>query len=83
MPELFLNNSFVMFWKVNLEIIINQEKASATSIVFKINKPPRDGKCVTNLLNGTSMETYFTIYCKNWIDEDGIIVKYEYYGNQY
>ena len=74
-------NLTVNFWKVNLVIVVNGEKNGSTSVIFKLNKLPRDGSCSVNLVNGTAMLTYFTVYCKDWIDDDGFVKKYEYFGN--
>ena len=32
---------------------------------------------------GISLQTSFFIECVNWIDLDGSIVRYEYFGNNY
>ncbi len=41
-----------------------------------MNQIPKDGQCFIDLVNGTALYTYFTIYCQNWVDPDGDIVKY-------
>ena len=79
-PSMFTNIT-VQYWKIEMNVLINEEKTSSTSVIFKVNQPPYGGICSTNLQTGTAMLTYFTIYCKGWVDHEGIVSKYEYYGN--
>lgn len=53
----------------------------STSIFLKINQKPFNGTCTVSPLVGFAMLTYFTITCKNWVDIDGYILRYEYFGN--
>ena len=49
-------------------------------ILLKPNSLPENGTCEVNKLNGTALQTYFTIACVNWQDEDGDVVKYEFFA---
>lgn len=73
------------FWKVHFDITIvnefNQSVTGSTFINFRVNKKPYNGDCKIDLLNGIAYHTNFKIECKNWIDDDGYIIRYEYFGN--
>ena len=68
------------FWKIELVITLNQIITGSSSLIFKLNDLPQEGSCIINPKNGTAFLTYFSIFCQNWYDTDGIIQKYEYYG---
>ena len=70
------NYSKISYWKVDLWI----NNAGRSSLIFKINETPKNGFCAIDKYNGTSMDTYFQIICSNWIDLDGKITRYEYFG---
>ena len=72
-----------MYLKVELEITTWSYGFSAKSIstsLFKKNFGPINGKCSIDKIRGLAIDTNFTITCQNWIDPDGEISKYEYYG---
>ncbi len=50
-----------------------------SSILFSVNFPPRSGKCTVNPENGTT-QTIFNIKCTNWIDSEGSVFKFAFYG---
>lgn len=54
----------------------------STNMLLKINIAPFNGTCWVDLPRGYAMITYFTITCKNWVDIDGYIVRYEYFGKK-
>jgi hypothetical protein len=80
--QLFQDYPFVL-WKVQLigDLIISQNETSQgqSSKVFYVNYPPKNGLCDVNPKNGTTNDL-FTLYCLNWIDSDGVVVEYVYYG---
>ena len=80
LPELFQNFSDILYWKLNLKIVLNGVSTGQSSIILKINQLPRLGTCSVDKTNGTSLLTVFTITCINWKDIDGTIEKYEYFG---
>ena len=51
-------------------------------IILKTNQAPYNGSCfyVGNQTTGYALETYFTVNCTEWIDDDGFIVGYEFFG---
>ena len=46
-----------------------------------VNQLPQKGSCSVDTYNGTSLSTTFDIKCVDWIDPDGAIERYEYFGN--
>ncbi len=75
----------VTFWKVELTvftILTNGITTNGTSsLILKINQAPYNGICVLNNSTGMALETYFILNCTNWIDSDGYIVSYTFYGS--
>lgn len=72
------------YWKVELlttTIVNGESKSGIGKIVLKTNQPPYNGSCsvVTNS-KGYALETNFTINCTGWIDDDGFVSIYEYFG---
>ena len=47
---------------------------------LKINSLPKNGRCLINPDNGESLSTLFYIMCSNWIDTDGSVETYEFFG---
>lgn len=74
------------FWKIELltTTIVNGESRSGIGrIILKTNQAPYNGTCsVVTSLKGYALETNFTINCTDWIDEDGFITSYEYFGKK-
>ena len=78
--ELFQIYFTQTIWKVELSIFVPSKNVSgSSSVLFLVNFPPRDGLCDVNPKNGTT-ETIFTIFCWNWIDTDGSLDSFAYYG---
>ena len=78
--DLFIDYSLQIIWKIELDVFVPSKNTSgSTSIVFYINFPPRSGSCTINPQNGTT-DTLFSISCINWIDLDGILDSYSFYG---
>jgi hypothetical protein len=78
--SLFLSNPSVALWKVELKITIDQAVFGAASIVLKPNQLPYNGICYVDKFSGISLADFFNIFCQNWIDPDGSIQTYEYFG---
>lgn len=88
--ELTLYNSLfdffeeIDFWRVYFDITVynefNQSVTGSTFMNFKVNKKPFNGSCHIDSLNGTAYYTVFQIECTDWLDSDGYITKYEYFG---
>ncbi|KAI3387632.1 hypothetical protein SNEBB_002249, partial [Seison nebaliae] len=54
-------------WKINLKIK-NRNLESISSLLFKVNLPPKGGKCSIDKFNG-NIEEDFTINCEGWKDD--------------
>jgi hypothetical protein len=82
--SLFSDNSETAIWKFELLIeTISPHNGLATgtsSIITIVNQLPKAGSCSISPTNGTVANTVFTISCINWLDIDGEITKYSYYG---
>ena len=78
-PLLFSNHSNASYWKVDYAVTYQTLTGMAT-LIMKKNELPTGGSCYIDQTNGTSLSTWFTIICVNWIDPDGSITKYEYLG---
>ena len=61
-------------------ISLNKNTKGSSSLIFKLNDLPKGGSCSINPKNGTAFKTFFTLFCTNWYDTDGVIKIYEYYG---
>ena len=72
--------SSASIWKLKLRATNSYGTIGSASLLFLVNSLPTGGTCSVDLNNGTAMDTYFTISCTNWIDRDGSVVNYEYYG---
>lgn len=78
--ELFQDFSSQIYWKIELSIFVPTRNTSGmASIVFYINFPPRFGSCDINLKN-LSSNSLLSISCSNWIDLDGVLSSYAFYG---
>jgi hypothetical protein len=78
--ELFQDFSSQIYWKIELSIFVPTRNTSGmTSIVFYINFPPRFGSCDINPKN-LSSNSLLSISCSNWIDLDGTLSSYAFYG---
>ena len=80
--QLFQDFPFSL-WKVqltgNLTISPNETSLGQTSKEFYVNYPPINGMCDVVPKNGTTNDL-FTLYCSNWIDSNGLVDKFVYYG---
>jgi hypothetical protein len=80
---LFQTCPLVEYWKVEQTIqgyYSGNKLTGTTHMLLKINKQPYNGNCTVDLTEGYAFLTNFTITCDDWIDDDGYIVKYEYFG---
>lgn len=75
--QLFLENPQIPLWRFEVVYTLATE-TSKSALNFAINKPPYNGSCSINPLNGTT-STLFEISCIDWFDEDGI-KDYALYG---
>ena len=78
--EIFGDHSPVIIWKIELEVRISSRNVSGkSSMLFYVNFPPRQGYCNVNPENGTTI-TRFLIKCSDWIDTEGIVSNFAFYG---
>jgi hypothetical protein len=56
--------------------------AATASIALLVNQPPANGNCFVTPKSQSSSE-YFNITCTNWVDTDGQVVRYEFYGKYF
>jgi hypothetical protein len=83
LPQLFNAYPSVFNWRIDYQIENSQLIKGLASLILINNQLPQSGVCSVNPNNGTSLETMFSISCKNWLDLDGSIVRYEYFGNSF
>ena len=83
--NLFEDYPSQILWKVELVVncvLPNNENVNgSTSVLFYVNFPPKSGSCDINPKNGTT-STQFQIICTNWVDSNGAITKYSFYGKK-
>jgi hypothetical protein len=78
--DIFRDHSSIIFWKIELEVLISSRNVNGkSSILFFVNFPPRFGNCTVNPENG-STKTLFGIICANWIDSEGSVFNFVFYG---
>ena len=84
LSSLFTDNPLVSVWKVELTLTTvsasNGVSTGVSSFLVKLNQLPMGGSCSATPTNGTSGSTLFSISCINWVDPDGQIVKYSFFG---
>jgi hypothetical protein len=79
--EEYIPNIQANYWKIELQInMLDTNKYGSSSIIIKENELPTNGTCSLSPEIGYAMETIFTINCHNWIDPDGTVMKYEFFG---
>ncbi len=78
--ELFRDHSSIKVLKIELEVYVSSRNVSGKSAIsFFVNFPPRLGDCTVNPVNGTT-QTLFGIKCANWIDSEGRVFNFAFYG---
>jgi hypothetical protein len=86
LKDLFRDFPNQVYWKVESEFQLTTYAGDTlnalASIIFYVNFSPQNGMCSTSPIIGTT-NTLFTIYCNNWIEKDGDIVSYSYYGEKF
>ena len=81
LSSLFLDNPKQVIWMVELNIFIPIRNVSGlSSIILYVNFPPMLGTCNVSPISGT-VDTLFTFNCFGWIDHDGSLISFAYYGN--
>ena len=81
--DLFRDFDYQIIWKIELVVYSpSQNSSGSSSMIFYVNFPPRNGSCKINPRNGTT-NTLFEINCYGWIDLDGSVASYSYYGKSF
>ena len=84
MPDLFSTYSSVLYWKIDFFVVkinkLNQQTPGTASLILLVNSVPSGGYCFLDKYNGISLLTIFNIKCLNWMDKDGYVAKYEFFG---
>jgi hypothetical protein len=80
LKSLFADYAYITDWKVLYTATVSSTIIGSSAIVFQINQLPYGGNCKVDLYSGIALSTYFTISCYNWIDPDGQVAMYEFYG---
>ena len=84
LPEFFLASPEIKKWKIDFNVLTSSyfggTAFGVSSITVGINQLPSGGFCTISPVSGISGNTSFSIYCPNWVDPDGYISRYEYYG---
>ena len=84
MTSLFqFNYSFYLYWKIELEISLNSGATGVSAIYLKKNQLPDYGNCSVDPHGGLAFDSYFYISCYDWVDVDGYISRYEYFGKYF
>ena len=79
MPDLFSSNPSIRLWQVQLSI--NADNVTGvSSMIYKTNSLPTNGTCSVSPSSGLALSTYFVISCSGWVDPDGSVTRYDYYG---
>ena len=78
--NIFDDYSHQVLWKIEVTAYIASRNVSgSSSMMIKVNFPPKYGSCYIDPHNGTTL-TIFTINCSNWLDPDGTVISYTYYA---
>ena len=81
--DLFRDFSSQVIWKIesNIELVTytNETLTASTSMKVYVNFSPKYGICTISPTNGTT-NTVFSLNCQNWIDSNGSVGFYSYYG---
>ena len=83
--SLFKENKKQSIWKIELEVLVESSLKStlfgSSAIIVYVNQPPDHGSCTCYPRNGTS-NTLYTLSCDGWLDSDGSVAKYSFYGRE-
>jgi len=65
---------------LTISSLFTSSSSASKEIILKMNQSPLNGTCEVNKLNGIAFETNFTVKCFNWVDSDGLVYLYSFYG---
>lgn len=82
--SLFLENPSIYLWKFEFTLTsttpANGIATGQSSMVVLVNQLPYGGTCTVTPTTGIALNTTFTIDCSSWLDDDGDIYEYAYFG---
>lgn len=80
----FFQNDTSAQWKIDFTVKAISENVGvsigSSSLILALNQLPYGGSCKISPTSGFAYYTNFTLNCSNWIDSDGNIKKYEFFG---
>ena len=83
---LFQNMSEALYWRVDFRIRKvssthpNSSSTGLASLYLVVNLLPKNGQCFVNNYTGMSLHTWFKIECVNWVDSDGFVANFQFFG---
>ena len=80
--NLFSSLKYTPNLKIEFTAVGSSNELGSSSLIIRVNNLPYGGYCLFKINYGVSLETYFEISCLDWLDSDGYIERYEFYGNQ-
>jgi hypothetical protein len=84
--DLFVNNPGQFYWKVvftaKAQTSSNGIASGQSGVVLKLNQLPTNGNCSVWPNSGSVITTKFNMSCNNWLDNDGKIVSYAFFGKR-
>lgn len=83
--SLFTSNPQILLWKFEFTLTsttpANGIATGESSMIVLVNKLPYGGACTVSPTTGVALNTTFTIDCSSWLDDDGNVAQYAYFGN--
>ena len=81
MSDFFKSEPNQIIYKVEYSVLISSRNvSSSTFLLIHVNFPPDHGTCDITPKIGTVLNTQFTISCSDFVDNDGFLVFYSFYG---
>ena len=82
LSDLFSLNPNQNIYKIEYSVFIESRNVSgSSSLILYVNFPPKYGECDINPKIGTAYITEFVIDCSGYIDKNGFVVAFSFYGN--
>jgi hypothetical protein len=77
-----------LYWRVDFKVRKMNRFLNVTlttglaSLYLVVNLLPKNGTCSVNTHTGLSLATWFQIKCVNWLDLDGYVANYQFFGKK-
>lgn len=82
--SLFISNPQILLWKFEFTLTsttpANGIATGQSSMIVLVNKLPYGGSCTVSPTSGVALNTSFSIACSNWLDDDGDVAQFAYFG---